>query len=260
LENKHNPLLTILTIFFMLMLGTAAFAQNESLQELNDNSVRLYGQGQYNEAAELAERALKIADDTLGPYNPQTAIFLNNLAVIYFAQAKYAEAEALYERALGITEQSFGSDHPRVKSLVEGIEKCRQKLSEQELPEDSDESGEIAELSDSPDSSPRAEPEQEQTLTDVGRAIKESISSSGKFPQKLYTVQVGAFRNLLSAKTLQDRLDKNGYDVSITSVTAENGETLHKVQVGEFSERKRAEALAREIKTLMGLDTYITTK
>jgi len=244
-------------IFFTLTLGMAAFAQNEPLQELNDNSVRLYEQGKYTEAAELSERALKGAEDTLGPYNPQTTTFLNNLAVIYYAQGKYAEAEALYERALGITEQSFGSDHPRVKALLEGLEKCRQKLSEQEIPEDSDESGEIAEPSDS---SPRAEPEKEQTLTDVGRAIKESISSSGKISHKLYTVQVGAYRNLLSAKALQDRLDKNGYDVSITTVTAENGDTLHKVQIGEFSERKRAEALSREIITLMGLDTYITTK
>ena len=123
--NKRNSLLTIFTIFFTLTLGTAAFAQNEPLQELNDNSVSLYQQGKYNEAAELAERALKGSEDTLGPYNPQTATFLNNLAVIYYAQGKYAEAEALYERALGITEQSVGSDHPRVKSLLEGLEKCR---------------------------------------------------------------------------------------------------------------------------------------
>jgi cell division septation protein DedD len=259
-ENKHNPLLTIFTIFFMLMLGAASFAQNEPLQELNDNSVRLYEQGKYNEAAELAERALKGAEETLGPYNPQTTIFLNNLAVIYYAQAKYAEAAALYERALGITEQSLGPGHPRVKSLLEGLEKCRQKLPIQEDIEESDESGEIAELPVSPDSSPRAEPKQEQTLTDVGRAIKESISSAGKIPHKLYTVQVGAFRNLLSAKAIQDRLDKNGYDVSITTVTAENGDTLHKVQVAEFSERKRAEALSREITTLMGLDVFVTTK
>ena len=257
MENKHNPLLTIFTIFFTLTLGTAAFAQNESLQELNDNSVSLYQQGKYNEAAELSERALKGAGDTLGHYNPQTAIFLNNLAVIYYAQGKYAEATALYERALGVTEQSLGSDHPRVKSLLEGLKKCRQKRAEQEIPEDSDESGEIAEPSDS---SPRAEPKQEQTLTDFGKAIKESVSSSGKISQKLYTVQVGAFRNLPRAKALQDRLDKNGYEISITSVTAENGETLHKVRTGEFSERKRAEALSQEIRTLMELDVFVTTK
>lgn len=244
-------------IFFTLTLGTAAFAQNESLQELNDNSVRLYEQGKYNEAAQLAERALKRAEDTLGTYNPQTAIFLNNLAVIYYAQGKYAEATALYERALGITEQSLGPGHPRVKSLLEGLDKCRQKLSKEEIPEDSDESEEIAELPDSP---PPEETKHVQALTDFGKAIKESGLTAGKISQKLYTVQVGAFRNLPRAKALQDRLDKNGYEVSITSLTAENGETLHKVQTGEFSERKRAEALSQEIRTLMGLDTFITTK
>ena len=129
---------------------------------------------------------------------------------------------------------------------------------EQEIPEDSDESGQIAELLIrfiSP-----AEAEHVQALTDVGKAIKESDLSEGKMPQKIYTVQVGAFRNLPRAKAIQDRLDKNGYDVSITTVTAENGDTLHKVQVGEFSERKRAEALSREITTLMGLDVFVTTK
>ena len=244
-------------MFFMLTLGTAAFAQNESLQELNDNSVRLYGQGKYNEAAELAERALKGAEDTLGPYNPQTAIFLNNLAVIYYAQEKYAEAAALYERALGIAEQSFGPDNPRVKSLLEGLQKCQQKLPEQEVPEDSDDSDEIVEPSDTVHPE-ETEPEQEVTVE--RKETKEPDSIAPKISQKLYTVQVGAFRSLTNAKALQERLDKNGYDVSITSVTAENGETLHKVQTGDFSERKKAEALSREITTLMGMDTFITMK
>ncbi len=257
MKNKRNPLLTIFTIFFTLTLGTAAFAQNESLQELNDSSVRLYEQGKYNEAAQLAERALKGAEESLGPYNPQTAIFLNNLAVIYYAQGKYAEATALYERALGITEQSLGPGHPRVKSLLDGLDKCRQKLSKEEIPEDNDESDEIAEQ---PDSSPPEEAEQGKASIDDRKEIKKPDLTAGKISQKLYTVQVGAFKNLPGAKALQDRLDKNGYEVSITSVTAENGETLHKVQTGEFSERKRAEALSQEIRTLMGLDTFITTK
>jgi hypothetical protein len=32
------------------------------------------------------------------------------------------------------------------------------------------------------------------------------------------------------------------------------------VQTGDFGERKKAEALSREITTLMGMDTFITTK
>ena len=244
-------------MFIMLTLGTAAFAQNESLQELNDNSVRLYEKGKYNEAAQLSERALKGAEDTLGPYNPQTAIFLNNLAVIYFAQKKYEEAEALYERALGITEQSFGQDHPRVKSLLEGLQKCQQKLSEQEIAEDSDESDETVEP---PDTAHPEKTEQEQTVTVERKVINEPDLTAPTISKKFYTVQVGAFRSLTNAKALEARLDKNGYDVSITSVTAENGETLHKVQTGDFSERKKAEALSREITTLMGMDTFITTK
>lgn len=257
MKKQDSAILSILTIFFLLIFSPPVFAQGESLQVLNDTAVSLYEQGKYSDAAELAERALKVAEDTLGPYNPQLASFLNNLAVIYYAQGRYAEAEALYERALGITEPSLGSDHPRILSLMQGIQKCQQKLSEQAPPEDSDESEESAELTDEslPD-----EPEQEPPLTDDTMAREEAHPGQENIVKKLYTVQVGAFKNLLNAKALQDRLDSNGYDVSITTVTTQNGESLHKVQIGELEKLKKAELLAEEIRTLMGLDTYITTK
>lgn len=257
MKNNRSFFLTIIPIFLFLMFSQYVLAEGETLQVLNDTAVGLYEQGKYDEAAELAQRALRVAEDTFGIDNPKIVPFLNNLAVIYYAQGKYAESEAQYKRALALTEQAYGKDHARARSLREGLEKCRQKLSEQEIPEESDELDEIAEL---PDSTLPDQPAPEVTPQVVSSPKKEPGVITEKYFTKKYTVQIGAFRELLRAKALQDKLDKNGYDVSLTTIQRENGETLHKVQTGEFSDRKKAEQLAQEIKTLLGLDPYITTK
>jgi tetratricopeptide (TPR) repeat protein len=252
-----NIFAALLPIFSLLMFCTNAFAQDETLQELNYNSVRLFEQGKYNEAAELADRALKSAENKYGPESTQITPFLNNLAVIYYAQGRYSEAEALYERALGIAEPVFSLDHPRIKSLIEGLQKCRQKLPETEIPEESDESDET----DEPIGLTIPEGTNEGKIQkDFRKPVEESTPGTGETSGKLYTVQVGAFKNLMNAKRLQERLDKNGYNATLTTVTDHTGGTLHKVQIGEFDHRKRAKGLAQELITLMRLDIYITTK
>jgi cell division septation protein DedD len=257
MNNKHTFLRTIIALSFLLIFNSAVSADGETLKVLNDTVVSLYEQGKYDEAAELSERALKIAEETMGADNHQIAPFLNNLAVIYYAQGKYAEAAALYERSKKITEPSFGADHPRVKSLLESIAKCRQKMSEEEIAEENDLLDEAEEPADLP---LPAETEQVKAPEDTDEAANESVQRPTDIGKKIYTVQVGAFKNLLNAKGLQEKLDNNGYDVSLTTVTSENGETVHKVQVGEFTEMEKAKLRAQEIRTLMGLNTYITTK
>ena len=64
--------------------------------------------------APLLERALKLAEEALGPHHPYVAMNLTNLAKAYHAQGRYAEAEPLYQRALVIWEKAFGPDHPDV--------------------------------------------------------------------------------------------------------------------------------------------------
>jgi cell division septation protein DedD len=257
MQNNRSLFLTIITISLLLTFITSVHAESETLQVLNDTAISLYEQGKLDEAAELAQRALSLAEETMGPHNPQIAPFLNNLAVIYYAQKKYSDSAAIYERALGITEQAYGTGHPRVKSLLEGIEKCNQKITEQEEPEDGDASDEIAEL---PDTSPPEKPVQEETPQVAMSPEQASGVITNTYFAKKYTVQVGAFKELPRAKALQEKLDKNGYDVSVTTVQKENGETFHRVQAGEFNDRRKAELLAQEIRTLMGLDVFITTK
>ena len=73
---------------------------------------RLYGEGKYAAATELAKAELADNLKSLGPDHPDTAATLNNLAELYRAQRKYDEAEPLYQRALAIREKALGQDHP----------------------------------------------------------------------------------------------------------------------------------------------------
>ena len=52
----------------------------------------LYDQGKYEKAIPLAER-------TLGPDYPSVGMGFNNLAELYRIQGRYTDAKPLYERA-----------------------------------------------------------------------------------------------------------------------------------------------------------------
>ncbi|MFM7528002.1 MAG: CHAT domain-containing protein [Nodosilinea sp.] len=84
----------------------------EQANQLNQQVIELYQAGRYSEAVPLAERALAIREQALGPDHPDTATSLNNLAFLYKSQGRYSQAEPLYQRALAIREQALGSDHP----------------------------------------------------------------------------------------------------------------------------------------------------
>ena len=68
--------------------------------------------GRYAEAEALLKRALEIREQALGPYHPNVAQSLNELAAIYQFRGQYAKAEPFYNRALAIWEKVLGPDHP----------------------------------------------------------------------------------------------------------------------------------------------------
>ena len=98
-----------------LLMGTLAWAEEDSLQkanELKQELTRLYQQGRYAEAIPAAERVLAICEKHLGPEHPNTALALNNLALLYCHMGAYDKAEPLYRRSLAIYEKTLGSEHP----------------------------------------------------------------------------------------------------------------------------------------------------
>src|SRR5262245_26305695 len=98
-----------------IVLSNAAHAQlRDGSAALNAEILKLYQEGKYAEAAEIAERQLAIVDKTLGPEHLSTATSLNTLAILYWNLGRFPEAEPLYKRSLAIREKALGPDHSHV--------------------------------------------------------------------------------------------------------------------------------------------------
>jgi cell division septation protein DedD len=95
----------------------------------------------------------------------------------------------------------------------------------------------------------------------------ESQNKTAKESQKtqkpaatLYTVQVGAFKNVADADALKKKLEKKGYRTSMALSESKKAGGLYKVWVGKFSTRKEAEALSMKIKKTESLQAFVTVK
>ncbi|MEW6002752.1 MAG: tetratricopeptide repeat protein [Nitrospirota bacterium] len=245
-------------------------------------------QGKFAEAEPLYSQGLKIDEKALGKDHPDVARDLNNLAELYRAQGRYSEAEPLYKQALSIREKTLGIDHPEVATILNNLAELYQaqgrleeakpllvratSIREKEYKHDpqiatapeniSHEKNETANL---------AQTEQIETgltfekvgsqrkATEERKEIKRKSSKSEKKSVTIFTVQVGAFRNVTSAKTLKSRLDEKGYDTYITLSGSKEGERLYKVYIGIFVARNKAEALSEKIRNRDGIKAFVTS-
>ena len=92
-------------------------------------------QGRYREADPLYQRALLLAEQTLGGRHSYIATILNRQALLYRSEGRLREAAERYERALAIAKKAWGAGHPqvavicrvvtlrRLKTLVVAIER-----------------------------------------------------------------------------------------------------------------------------------------
>lgn len=87
---------------------------HEEASRLRRQVVKLYGEGKYEEATPLAERAQAILEEVFGGEHSSVADALNNLAELYSAKGDYARVEPLHRRALAIREKLLGAEHPNV--------------------------------------------------------------------------------------------------------------------------------------------------
>ena len=72
-------------------------------------------------------------------------------------------------------------------------------------------------------------------------------------PKALYRVQTGAFKNKSSAKALEAKVKKAGFETCITVVDG-----LYKVQVGAYPKKESAKAQAAKLKAA-GFNCLVTT-
>ena len=107
----------------LLLVSSSVFAEGAGIEWdiLNDEVKELYRTGKYGRAVVVAKKALEVAEENVGPYHPDVAASLNNLAELYRTQGHYAQAEPLYKRSLKIREKALGPDHPSVATSLNNL-------------------------------------------------------------------------------------------------------------------------------------------
>ena len=102
----------------------------------------------------------------------------------------------------------------------------------------------------------------EETVPSITtETVKKETEKNSQIAQEgsetMFTVQVAAFNNPSYAKSLETMLSKKGYETYIVTLKSKRGK-LHKVRIGKFSDRKKAETLSEEIKKKEGLRAFVT--
>jgi cell division protein FtsN len=85
-----------------------------------------------------------------------------------------------------------------------------------------------------------------------------------RFPAEARTsdwaVQVGAFKDRDQAESVRKPLAAAGFDVYLTTVTAEDGQLRYKVRLGSFKTRDEAARMADRVRQERSLTAFVTAK
>ena len=102
----------ILLLALVLAGARAARAQEgDPLREVYERGMALFEAGRYEEAVPHFERALSIAEERLGPDDPELATDLVNLGEVYRLVGRLDDAERLFRRALEL-DRRRAATHP----------------------------------------------------------------------------------------------------------------------------------------------------
>jgi len=107
--------------------GPASAEAADALDVLVESRWR---QGKFGEpeTRELAQRALDIKTEVLGPDHASVAESLNNLAVISFFIGDYGAAGSLWERAVEIRERTLAPDDPQLAQTLNNLANLLQTI------------------------------------------------------------------------------------------------------------------------------------
>jgi hypothetical protein len=98
----------------------------QDASQLLDGAERAAEAGDFESTYELLQRAVRRQEKDLGPFHPDLANTLNNLAVVAERTGRVSEAEPLYRRAAAIAQRAFAADHPMVVASRQNLEEfCR---------------------------------------------------------------------------------------------------------------------------------------
>ncbi|MGH9509033.1 MAG: WD40 repeat domain-containing protein, partial [Terriglobales bacterium] len=98
--------------------GAAPAKNSREWEDLARRVVQLHEQAKFSEALPVAERALKVAEQTFGPEDTKVATSLNSLASIYDSLKKFDAALPLAKRAVALQEKLLGPEHADVGNAL----------------------------------------------------------------------------------------------------------------------------------------------
>jgi cell division septation protein DedD len=96
------------------------------------------------------------------------------------------------------------------------------------------------------------------TLGNKNQLTQKTDLTRNSSAARIYSIQIGAFRNNSDANTLKTKFEKKGYKTSVITTTTKKHEKIYKVLVGEFTAREEAELLSIKIKNTEGLKAFVT--
>ena len=100
----RRALLFALAFSLLFNAPPVAHAQGAGVEwdALNREVMEFYRAGAYDRAVAVAQKALQVAEQNVGPDHPDVATVLENLAAVYRATDRRSEAEVLEQRATRI--------------------------------------------------------------------------------------------------------------------------------------------------------------
>ena len=96
-------------------------AQSDGLKQAYQEYLQLNQQGRYRAAIPIAQKALQLSTEELGPEHRFTATIQSHLGLIYNAQGHYAAAEPLLKRALAVRRKIHGDNSPAVAESLNNL-------------------------------------------------------------------------------------------------------------------------------------------
>ena len=117
-----------LIALLLITFPAVTYSQKATYDQLNQQLASLFKKGQIDDAIKIAEKALKVAEDTFGEKHPYVSASLNNIALLHMSQKEYEKAEYYYERSLKIAEELLGENHPRLIDILEKMAKCCEEI------------------------------------------------------------------------------------------------------------------------------------
>ena len=115
---------TLVLAFF----SVTAFGQQALYNSLNKRMAILYKNGKIMEAIATANEVVKVAEETFGKNHAYYCASLENLALLYVTEGRNEMAADLYEKSYKVREGILGKNHPRLKDVLEKLEKCYEEM------------------------------------------------------------------------------------------------------------------------------------